>query len=185
MRSLLLLTTCLLLCACQSNKAVVDYDTETDFSRIRYFDWLKQGSGAEQGFEPLVAERTRSAVHRELARNGLLQSSTNNEPDILVRYYVATFTRDQPSNTSGSIGIGGGSHSSIIGVALSFPLGGNKLVKEAQIMVDLVSPVDNKLKWRGSHRIKISDQTPQQITALINAAVAEIFSHYPPAPRGQ
>jgi hypothetical protein len=54
------------------------------------------------------------------------------------------------------------------------------VVKEANLVIDLVDPTDKKLKWRGSKIIKISEESPEEITAVIDAAVAEIFGFYPP-----
>jgi hypothetical protein len=183
MRKLLAIA-CLFITACQTSHVAVDYDTATNFSNVQFYEWLDATSGTEEGFEPLIAERTKAAVANALGKTALLPASDHNKADILVRYYVASYTQSQPSQSSGSLGFGGGSHGSAMGISLSFPLGGDRITKEAQIIVDLISTKDNKLKWRGSNRLQISDETPAQITALIEAAVAEIFSFYPPGKTG-
>jgi hypothetical protein len=70
-----------------------------------------------------------------------------------------------------------------VGLSMSFPLGKDKVVQETQIMVDLLNMETEKLKWRGSKELKISAETPEEITALINSAVKEIFGFYPPGAR--
>ena len=181
MRNVLISSICLLLLtACQSSSVTIDYDTEANFAEFQYYDWLEERSGAEEEFDPLIAERTKTAVAAELDNAAFKPASAANKANVLVRYYIATHTRNEESKSSGSIGFGSGSRGSAVGIGLSFPLGGSTTVKEAQIIVDLLSSEDQKLKWRGSNRLKISDESPEQITALINAAVAEIFSFYPP-----
>ena len=181
MRQLLIASlTVLLLSACQSSNVIIDYDTEADFGHYRYYDWLTEGSGAEQDFDPLISQRSKNAIEAELKNAGFSPASEIHKADVLVRYYVATDTRSQKSNSSGSIGFGSGGGGTAMGLSLSFPLGGNTVVKDAQLIVDLISPDNQKLKWRGTNQLKISDESPEEITVLIDAVVAEIFSFYPP-----
>ncbi len=180
LKPFILFTFVVLLSACQSTQVVVDYDTTTNFNSYKRFSWQESTSGAEEGFDPLMSSRVKEAVNRELLRATFTLATPTQQPDVLVRYYVGTYARSEESNTRGSIGLGSVGSRTAVGISLSLPLGQSKVVKEAQIMVDLIGTEDNKLKWRGTNRIKISDQTPDEITALINAAVAEIFSQYPP-----
>lgn len=168
------------LSSCQSTNVVIDYDTSADFSHMQNYAWFTETSGSEQGFDPLIAERARKAVAVQLQQLPLPLAASGVQADVLVRYYVGTYTRSQGSKSSGSIGFGSAGGSTALGLALSFPLGGDKIVKEAQIVVDFVNPSDKKLMWRGTNRIKIGDDSPEQITDKINQAVTEIFSHYPP-----
>ena len=177
---LLVLVLALGLMGCQSTNVVVDYDTNANFENLKHYDWLKETSGSEEGFDPLIAERVEKAVKVQLDSVPLTLTSTPDQTDILVRYFVGTYTRSKPSNSGGSIGLGSGGGHTAIGISLSFPLGGDKVVKEAQIVVDFVNPTDKKLMWRGTNRINISDDNPTKITEMINAAVAEIFSQFPP-----
>jgi Domain of unknown function (DUF4136) len=183
-RLLLLTALSLSLSACQSSKVTTDYDTDADFSHFKYYDWHEENSGGEEGFDPLIVERIKEAVKTELAKAAFSPASETNKATVLVRYYVATQTRNEEPGSSASIGFGHAGGHSGVGLSFSFPLGGgtgdSTVVKEALIIVDLLSPEDQKLKWRGSNQLSISDQSPAEITAMINAAVAEIFSFYPP-----
>lgn len=174
----------LILSACQSSNVIVDYDTDADFSNLRYYRWLEERSGAEESFDPLIAERAKSAVQAQLQQAGFDPATDTNPANVLVRYYVATYTRSQQSNTQGSIGFGSSGKNTALGISLSFPLGGDKIIKDAQIIVDLLSADDQLLKWRGTNTFQISDESPEQITHMIEAVVAEIFSHYPPGAPG-
>ena len=100
-------------------------------------------------------------------------------------YDRSNIDTDSSVNSSGAfyldIGFGSGGNNSAIGVGLSLPIGGDTIINETRIVIDMIGVGDNTLKWRGSNTIKISDQSAEEITSLMNDAVAEIFSHYPPS----
>lgn len=180
MRVISLLFLMLTLTACQSSKVTVDYDTEADFSGIQRYAFTDKNSGVEKGFDPLLAQRVQNAVERNLAAAALKPGAEGAPADVLVRYYVGSHTEEQESRSRGSIGFGSGGGNAAVGLALSFPLGGSKVVKEAQIIVDMLNPDSAKLVWRGTNRLQISDESPEEITAKINRAVDEIFIKFPP-----
>ncbi len=170
------------LSACQSSQVMVDYDTETDFSTFRVYDWHRDNLGAgEQSIDPLMLNRIKEAVESELMRSSLSPASQTAPADILVLLSVYSETYTQESGSRGSIGFGSGGRSSAIGIGLSLPLGSDSIVKETHIVVDMIGITDNKLKWRGSRTVKTTDESPQQLTPIMGSAVAEIFSHYPPS----
>ncbi len=170
----------LLLSACAGNKPTVDYDTDTDFSQFHYYQLLTERSGAGEDIDPLLAERVKEAVLAQLANSPLKPANKQHPADVLVRYYVASSAKSQTSNSRGSVGLGGGGGGSFMGVSLSVPLGGDKVIKEVQVIVDMLSPDDQQFKWRGSMNFKIDNESPEQINHLVNAVVADIFQNYPP-----
>ena len=179
-KRLLIVSIALLLAACQSSNVLVDYDTEMNFSNFQYYNWLADRSGVADDIDPLLADRVKDALTQELFNAGFNVANQQHQADVLVRYYVATEIQNQEPRSGGSVGFGSSGSSSAMGLSLSFPLGDDGIVKETKIIIDLLSASDDKLKWRGSKTIKFSDQDPAEITSLITAAVAEIFSFYPP-----
>jgi hypothetical protein len=169
---LLALTT---ITGCQTSNVVVDYDTEASFDGTQYYQWLEARSGADKQLSPLLLDRTKAALVSELANAGFKPANEVNAANILVRYYVSAITRTEEPKSAGSVGFGNFGGSSAVGLSMSFPLGKDKVVQETQIMVDLLNMETEKLKWRGSKELKISAETPEEITALINSAVKEIF----------
>ncbi len=99
---------------------------------------------------------------------------------MLVRYYIGSHTRSQESKSRGGIGIGSAGGSTAVGLSLSFPLGKDKVVKRAQIIVDFLDPETRKLQWRGTNLIGITDESPEAITTMVNEAVMAILERYPP-----
>lgn len=171
----------MLISGCQTSNVKVDYDTATDFSSFKYYQWADQSGDTNKGLDPLINARIKQAITKELQDTAFVASSAQHPADTLVRYYFSSTTRTQEPSSRGSIGLGSGGVSSFLGLGLSIPLGSSSEVKDVAIVVDLVSPQDNQLKWRGSKNLKIGKETPAQITNIIDAAIAEIFSFYPPA----
>ena len=173
------------LTGCQTSNVVTDYDTAADFSQIHFYRWQEQRSGADKDIDPLINERTIQAIKAELIKESIKRATEHNKADIVIRHYLSSQTRSQEPNSRGSIGFGSAGGNSALGVALSFPFGSDTIIKEVQIIIDLLSTEDEQLKWRGSKNLTFSDESPEQITAKINAAVAEIFSFYPPGSKSK
>lgn len=178
------LLTSLLLTACQSSSVIIDYDTAADFSQYRSYHWLDERSGTAADVDPLMAARVKEAVASELGGKQFAPAAEGASPDVLVRYYVNNVVQSKESNTRGGIGIGGGGGSGGsgmgVGLSMSFPLGGSAVQQQVEIVVDLIEAGTDKLKWRGINRIEIQELKPDQITTLVNMAVAEMFAQYPP-----
>ncbi|WP_101758327.1 DUF4136 domain-containing protein [Oceanicoccus sp. KOV_DT_Chl] len=169
-----------ILTGCQSSNVVVDYDTSADFSNLRHYQ-LQPQKANDKDFDPLLDERTRKALQAELSKEGLIEETAEQAANIIVSYHVSSQIKDKPSETGASIGLGGSSSgNTAMGLALSFPLGGDKVVKEIQIVIDMLNPSDKTLKWRATKNLTVGDESPEQITAIMNAAIEEIFTFYPP-----
>lgn len=175
-----LLLPLLILAGCQSSKVTVDYDSQTNFNNYRFYQWLPEKSGSSKDFDPLMSERIKEALEQQLPNTGMKLAQGGQATDVLVRYYMATNTKS--SSSKGSVGVGGasGGGSSMMGVSLSMPLGGDSVTRETQIMIDFIDAGDEKLKWRGTRTLKFSDEPPEQLTKMVQEVVAEILAKYPP-----
>jgi hypothetical protein len=170
-----------LLSGCQSNHVAVDYDTKMDFADWHYYRWAEQDNHNNPYSDPLLNERTKSAIELQLLKASLTRALEKRPPDVLVRYFVSSEIRNEESKSRGAIGFGGGNHGSSLGISLSIPLGKSTVVKDAQIIIHLLESTNKELKWRGSKQFEIRDETPAEITSMINLIVADIFNHYPPS----
>lgn len=182
LQRLLFFSICIALAGCQtSSNVIVDYDTGTNFSNFQTYDWLAADKGTANDIDPLLAQRVQQALRTKLLDAGFHQAVSQQQADIWVRYQIAAQTRSQQPQSGGSISFGGGSGgNTTMGVSLSFPLGGDIAVKEVELMIDLVNVKNNKLIWRGSKIFKLAKQSPAEMTAVVDAAVAEILAFYPP-----
>lgn len=182
MRIVFILLCCLYLVGCQSNQVQIDFDTATNFAKFRTYQWLESNNSDEatNKSDPLLTRRVQSALAMELDKAGLRGVDQEEAADLQIRYFVTTTRQDQPSGARGGIGIGGGSRGTGVGLSISLPIGGSTSSSETEITVDLVSTTDQAVKWRGSKRLRLDNKTPEQITHLINGALAELFKDYPP-----
>ncbi len=178
MRLIGLLPVLILLTACQSSKVIVDYDTDTDFGKFRSYSW--QGSNAAEDVDPLLVERVKVAIAERLASYPIAPAADTQQADMLVHYNVKQTVQTQEPKSRGGIGVGSGGGGTAFGLSLSIPLGGDRTVQEVEVLIDFISPQDQKVKWRGTNHFKLQGETPEKITEIVNKAVGEILDRYPP-----
>lgn len=180
-----LLLPLVILAGCQSSKVTVDYDSETNFSNYRFYQWLPEKSGSSEDFDPLMSERIKDALQQQLPNTGMKLAQGDQAADVKVRYFMARSTKS--SGSKSSIGVGGasGGGGSMMGMSMSMPLGGSSVTQQAQIMVDFIDAKDEKLKWRGSRTLKFGDEPPEQLNQMVQEVIAEILAKYPPGKKTQ
>ncbi|HUH36558.1 MAG TPA: DUF4136 domain-containing protein [Spongiibacteraceae bacterium] len=170
-----------LLAACASDPVTVDYDQSIDFKAIHSYQWYSERSGVGENFDPLIADRVQSAIKQQLGQRQWVERPEGSGADVKVRYFVANSAETKSSNSNASVGLGSFGGSSAFGVSLGFPLGGDRIVRQAQIIIDLMGVETSKLMWRGATVVKL-DNDPIKVTGQIEAAVADILSRFPPQP---
>jgi hypothetical protein len=142
-----------------SSVQAVEYDHDVDFSRYRTWSWQ---AGVPVPPEPVPDRRIREALARGLAGRGL--SEVGSDAALLVRYYAARSTRiDLLPLDSGS----------------GAPPTGIRYVETGSLVIDLVDAASRKVVWRG-HATGALRYGPKDITAQIDAAVAELLARFPP-----
>lgn len=163
---------------CQSSNVAVDYDTQQDFTAFSHFQWYEpEPASAETS---LYYDRAKAAANKQLLNAGFTEVASFADANVLLQLQISTEMAEDNNQPSASLGIGGGSGGTGVGLALRLPLGNRVPVTQLQIAVDILSPKAKKLKWRGSNRLRISDEKPEEIARMVSQAVAEIFQQYPP-----
>jgi len=138
----------------------VEYDHAVEFSRYKTWSWQ---AGVPVPPEPVPDKRIREALARGLAARGL--SEVDSDATLLVRYHAARSTRiDRLPFDSGS----------------GAPPTGIRYVETGSLVIDLLDAASGKVVWRG-HAAGVLRYGPKEITALIDAAVAELLAQFPPA----
>lgn len=177
---IVLLCSALLLSACQTSKPVTDYNPDVDFGSFRHYAWQEASSGADKEFDPLLSQRVRDAVTAGLAARQLSLAEKPASADFLVRYYIKTDEATEESKARGGISIGGFGSNVGMGVGLGFPIGPKVIEQRAQILIDFIDNKDQKLAWRGSRKIVLKGENPNEMSALIRTTVDEILGEFPP-----
>jgi hypothetical protein len=169
----------LLLAACASGPTI-DFDPATDFSRYQRYQWLDERSGVSDQFDPLLAKRVRNAVDEQLKARFFKAADTAAEADFLVRYYISSSAKVADSKARGSVGMGSFGGNVGMGVSIGFPIGGTRVERQAQVLVDFLDARTQELTWRGSEIVTLRGDDPAELTAQVQAVIAAILDKFPP-----
>lgn len=154
------------LAGCSSISTSHDYDTNYDFSALKYYTWI-DGTG-DIGINELNLRRVRAAVNRVLGAKGYVEATEN--LDFLVAIHGDT--RSKVSVSQRQYGRGGW-----------YGPGGVEVYQyeEGRLLIDIVDARKNELVWRGSAtKVLSSNPTPEKIDQTINRAVEKILEKFPP-----
>jgi hypothetical protein len=160
-----------------------DYDVQFEFGNVRYYQWAEQPENIDDAYGTLPKDNLRFGLEQTLDQT-LVPASGEHRPDLLVRYYVRNVEKLVDDRPRVGVGVGGGSGGfggySGGGISFSFPLGGESLDRQAQVIVDLLEPGTQRLLWRGSLVTGMSSGSNQVNERQFNKAVAEIMKRFPP-----
>ncbi len=174
---LLILSTALLLLSCSNVRSSYDYDSATDFSRLKTYQWDNGPSSDFRSVNPLIAERIVKAINDNLKRKGLVEGEA---ADIQISYQVNFEKKLSTSNVSGGVGVSVGRYNRG-SISIS---SGNQIreITEGTLMIDMVSNATNKLIWRSVTTKPVSNRnaTPQDSEKRIGQLIYVVFENYPP-----
>ena len=157
--------------ACSSPRVVYDYDTQTNFSEYKTFDFFED---AGKGLNELDKKRIQNSVEKALIAKGMQYSST---PDIYINI-VSKQVAVENNNTVG-VGIGSGGGNVGFGISTGIPIGGKKI--NQQLTIDFVEAKKDALIWQGIAEKAIKEKTsPEDREIYFNEVVEKTLSKYPP-----
>jgi hypothetical protein len=181
---------CVLSAACSNLKVSVDYDPKTPFATLRTYRWkpeAQQKAGDTLiDTDTLLRQRIMSAVETELARKGYAKVSARE--DFLVGFYFSQQRQLQEDsyfypNYGGYFGSpfygywGGWYYPGYLGYGGAYV----REIEEGLLAVDVVSPEDGRLLWRGKAKdILRFEDTPENRVRRIQKAVAALLDRFPP-----
>lgn len=155
------------LMSCSTSKVITDYDSETNFSNYKSFEFYNDNGENLNDFD---VKRIESAIYNELNVLGFKEKS---EPDFFI-YFNTENSVVQNNNTIG-IGLGSGG----IGVSGGIPIGGKKI--NENLIIKFIDATNNSLFWEGALNSTIKEKrTPEERELYINKVVVSILQKYPP-----
>lgn len=184
LRRIVLLSFALLLAACASNNAQLDYDASRDFAGYRSWAWeepaLHYRPDDPRVKSDLTEQRIRQAVADQLDQRGLRPVQKGAQADVKVRAYLIVEDRQREITTNY-----GGAWGGYWGGYWGGPMYNETRsvdYKVATIQVDLFDGRDGKLVWRGSAEQMMNSYppSPQERNAAIQKTVMTLMSNYPP-----
>ncbi|MCT7942933.1 DUF4136 domain-containing protein [Shewanella holmiensis] len=183
MKKLFLAAAVLALSACSTLKTNTDFDPAVSFNQFKTFAWV-EAKTTDEGYhlDGLLDQRVRDAVDNQMAAKGLTKASVE-EADLLVNYLtkvdkkinVDTFNNNFGYNPYYGPGWGWGGSMQTQTTVREYEVG--------TLIIDLVDNKTDKLVWRGSVADTIRDHnTPQERVEIINNAIGQVMSAFPPQP---
>lgn len=179
LKRLVLLTALLITSPLYAASVETDYDTSANFSHFAYYQLQAQNDNIDTMYSMLGSGNIEDALTPSLDQR-LSPANAQHPTDLLVRYYIRDVKKivdDRPR-----VGIGMGSMGDNIGggFSFSFPLGGDKLDKQAQVVIDFIDAKTQKLLWRGSLVTGMSSTSTEINQRQVQKAAAEILKKFPP-----
>jgi len=154
----------------------VDYDPEEDFSTYKTFGWLPERpppTGDPRLDSPLIDSRVRRAVDSTLTARGF-RKILDGTPDFWVTYHTGVEQKlDVYTMNRGYV--------NRWGYTVSVPETRVSQYDEGTLVLDIADARERELVWRGVAQGRLRSQpTPDQTTAAVNEAVAELLKQFPP-----
>jgi hypothetical protein len=156
-----------------------DYDTEKDFSQFHYYQRQSQSDNIDTEFTAVNTDTTKELLSYSLDRQ-MAAASEKFPADFIVRLYIKTVKKLVDDRPRVGIGMGGFNNNMGGGVSFSFPLGGNDLDQDAQIIIDFLDPKTQQLLWRGSLTTRLSSKSISSNQKQLQKAFDAILKEFPP-----
>lgn len=161
---------------CSTISTNYDYDTATDFSRLRTYDWMKVPPSSQTS--PFVLDRIKTATDRVLHAKGYQQTSNN--PDFLLAAHAGQQSKIQVTDWGYGYGYAPRARRYRGG---RYRGGGLDVYEyhEGTLILDVVDARSKNLIWRGTATGTIDPgATPEKKTQKIDDAVQEVLRDFPP-----
>ena len=167
--------------ACVGPDVRTDFDPSADFTKFRTYAFAELTDLSQTGLleNSLLRKRLDQMVEQQLMNKGLQQVAGDQQPDLLVHYWVGV-TQKQQVVSSGPAGPGpyyrwGGGYG-----------GGVTTIeyKEGTLVLDLVESTKKELVWRATIVATLERRTDENLE-LVDKALAKAFEQYPPVSRAR
>ncbi|HTQ97173.1 MAG TPA: DUF4136 domain-containing protein [Candidatus Acidoferrum sp.] len=159
-------------------KTLVDFDPNLNFSKFKTFAYL--GGVEHLALLPLnpnqIRDELHAAVARELGARGLKEVKPDQNPDLVVRYWVNT----QMGADYAPTGIWNG-FALYIGDywAYNFDLMNAQITDSGSLLIDLIDVKAKDLAWRMYLEQKVLNQN--DVWKKVNEEINKAFESYPPS----
>ena len=186
-RLLLLLRGCLFLLLFAlpaAAKVATDFDPNLDFSQYKTFAYI---GGVEkldrmQMNPDLLGNRIHRSVTRELTAKGLREVTPEENPDLVVRYWVDT---QVDANVSTGSSANWGAYGSYYGYHWG-PMYDSMTAystRQGTLGIELINPKTKDLAWRMFASAKLYHTDPDKIWKTADDNIKKAFDNYPPSPK--
>ena len=172
----------LLFATAANAKMAIDFNPNLDFSNYKTFAYL---GGVEslvrlQLNPELLNNRMHRAVVRELTAKGLREVQPEENPDLVVRYWVEAESNAQVTGTAhwGTWGSYYYGYWSVMYTTMSTPV-----THKGLLGIELIDTKTRDLAWRLFVSEKIIHNDPDKIWKTADKNIVKAFKSYPPTPK--
>jgi len=174
MKKLLCYASLLFLASCSSIKATYDFDSSTDFTKYKTYEFTDEAKNFP--IQELDRQRVLSAIDAEMTAKGFTKSST---PDVWVDLQVKLEQKQSATATNtggyGSYRYGwGGGYGGTTHINVENYVDGT-------LFINMIDKSTEKLVWQGRGTKTLEENpSPEKKQQNITYGVQQIFKNYPP-----
>jgi hypothetical protein len=173
-----------LLAACSSGaKIIANGDPTADFGAYKTYDFFEPLSTDRGNTQSLVSGFMIVATEEELKARGLERSA--NRPDLLIDFVVSTQEKIRVSNqptTSMSMHRGRGRAGTWGGYSMGMSTQQVTQSTDGTAAIDVIDRKKNQLVWEAAATGRVTDSTRENLKAVVQTAVADMFVKFPVQP---
>ena len=171
----------LLLAACAAPQPRVqsNFDRNTDFSRFKTYEIMETaGQRADGGYDTLIGQAIRNAVHREMQARGYVRAA---QPDLWVNFTltvqsVQKVTQVPSQRTPAAYGYRGRYYQPWPTYSYDTWV---REYDEGTLLIDLVAAERMQLVWEAAGTGRLRQPLTEDIEARASNAVALLFQQFP------
>ncbi len=157
----------LILVSCSGPRVAYDYDTKTDFSKYKTYNYYPD---LKTGLSDLDTKRLLDATDKALAAKGFSKSES---PQFYVNFKSQKY--QTPSRTGVGVGVGNGP----ISIGGTIPFG--RPDQHIQLTVDFIDVQKDVLFWQAeADATQNPRQKPENREDFFTEIMQKVFSKYPP-----
>jgi Domain of unknown function (DUF4136) len=186
-RLLLLLRGCLFLLLFAlpaAAKVATDFDPSLDFSQYKTFAYIGGVENLDrmQVNPDLLGNRIHRSVTRELTTKGLREVTPEENPDLVVRYWVDT-------QVDANVSTGSSTNWGVYGSYYGYHWGNiyNSMAaystRQGTLGIELINAKTKNLAWRMFASAKLYHTDPDKIWKTADDNIKNAFTAYPPSPK--
>ena len=175
----------ILAAGCANQQVSTDYSPATSFSQFRTFALVAPPDTAAQ---QLLDQRIRNAVQAQLDAKGLT-AADRQTADLFVGYGMVDKTHKEVYTNRDGWGWGGGWGYRYWRWGVAWPMTVQRRVEtytDGTVVVNLIDAKTKQVVWQGEvdDVVNLPVTNPVRATQQIDAAVAKLFTKYPPQSSG-
>jgi hypothetical protein len=175
----------LLAAGCAGQQVTTDYSPATGFSKFRTFALV---SPPDSGAQQLLDQRVRSAVQAQLDAKGLTETDRQSA-DLFVGYGMVDKTHKEVYTYRDGWGWGGGWGWRNYRWGVAWPMTTQRRIDtytDGTVVVNLIDAKTKQVVWESevADVVSLPVGNPVSATRQIDAAVAKLFTKYPPKSSG-